>query len=291
MSRGKAFLWVSAAYVLAGVAALGTVAFLPVGPDPMVRVAAADLAATVVVFLFSVAFGNTSFYDPYWSVAPLVIAPYLWLGFGDGAVPARQVLVTALVFAWGLRLTYNWARGWSGLDHEDWRYVDLRNKTGKAFVVVNFLGLQLFPTVLVFLGCLSLVPALVTGDRPLSALDAVAAVVTGGAVLIEGLADNQLRAFVRSKPPAGTVMERGLWSWSRHPNYFGEISFWCGLALFGLAAGGPTPVLLVGPGVMIALFVGVSVPMMEKRMLARRPGYPEYKRRVSALIPLPPRRS
>jgi steroid 5-alpha reductase family enzyme len=281
---------VASAYLAGGLAAWGALALLPADLDPRARVVVADLSATFVVFLFSVAFGNTSFYDAYWSVAPMVIAPYLWLGVGGGAVPTRQALVTGLVLLWGARLTYNWARGWTGLQHEDWRYVDLRAKTGRAFVVVNFLGLQLFPTVLVLLGCIPLWPALVTGSQPLSIWDGVATAVTAGAVLVEGVADNQLRAFVRSRPPAGTVMARGLWSWSRHPNYFGEISFWCGLALFGLAAGGPDPLLLVGPAAMAALFVGVSVPMMERRMLARRPGYPDYQRRVSALVPWPPRR-
>lgn len=290
-SRRRAFQWVALSYLLALAAAWGLWRSLPDTRHPMLRVGAADVMATAVVYAFGAKFKNASFYDPYWSVAPMVIAPVLWGLFGDGAVAARQALVTSLVLLWGARLTYNWARGWSGLDHEDWRYVDLRQKTGALFEPVNFLGIHLFPTLLVFAGCLALYPALVTGTQPLSILDLVATVVTGGAILIEGLADNQLRAFVQQRHPKGTLMRQGLWAWSRHPNYFGEISFWVGLALFGAAAGGFEGQLFIGPGVMVFLFVGVSIPMIEKRMRARRPDYPDYQAKVSMLIPLPPKSS
>lgn len=291
MSKGAALALVASAYVAGFFAAWAAIAFYPGPQSPWVLVAVGDVVATLVVFAFSLVFRNTSFYDPYWSVAPMVIAPYLWLGFEGEAVFGRQVLVTVLVWAWGARLTYNWARGWTGLDHEDWRYVDMREKTGAAFQLVNLFGLQMFPTVLVYLGCLPLLGALITGDGPLGPLDAVAALITLGATVIEGLADNQLRAFVQSGPPKGSVMDRGLWSWSRHPNYFGEISFWCGLALFGFAAGETDPYLLLsGPVAMILLFVGVSIPMMEKRQGARKPAYADYRRRVSMLVPRPPKR-
>src|SRR5262249_42945026 len=137
----------------------------------------------------------------------------------------------------GARLTWNWVRGWSGLGHEDWRYVDLRGKTGAAYWLVSALGLHLMPTVTVLAGLLSLQPAL-GGTAPLGPLDLVALLVTAGAVLLEGVADQQLRAFRLSSPAAGTILSTGVWRWSRHPNYVGEIGFWWGLFLFGLAGGG-----------------------------------------------------
>lgn len=291
MTRGRAFALVAASYVAGGLGAWAAIALYPGPSTPLALVAVGDLAATLVVFGFSVVFRNTSFYDAYWSVAPMAIAPYLWFGFEGEAITARQALVTALVMAWGARLTYNWARGWTGLEHEDWRYVDMRKKTGVLFPLVNLFGLQLFPTVLVYLGCLPLLAALVTGDAPLGPLDAVAALVTLGATVIEGVSDNQLRAFVKSRPAKGTVLDQGLWSWSRHPNYFGEMAFWCGLALFGFAAGERGAWLLIGPGAMIFLFVVVSIPMMERRQIERRPRYLDYKKRVSMVIPRPPRKA
>lgn len=289
MSKTAALALVTCAYVAGLAGAAAAVVFYPGPQVPWVLVAVGDLVGTLIVFGFSVAFRNTSFYDAYWSVAPMVIAVYLWFGFDGPAIEPRQVLVTVLVWAWGARLTHNWARGWTGLSHEDWRYVDLRAKTGAAYQLVNLFGIQLFPTVLVYLGCLPLLGSLITGDRPMSWIDGVAAVVTLGATIIEGTADNQLRAFVKARPPKGAVLDRGLWAWSRHPNYFGEIAFWCGLALFAFAAGERSPyLLLAGPGAMIFLFVVVSIPMMEKRQ-ASKAGYADYRRRVSMLIPLPPK--
>ena len=289
-SRGRAFALVGASYVVALAAAYVVVRWLaPHVPGGALGLTfAADFAATCAVFAFSVAFSNSSFYDAYWSVAPLALAPW-WITLGPSANGARQWLVVALVSLWGLRLTWNWARGWTGLGHEDWRYVRIREKTGALYWPASFFGIHLFPTVLVFLGCLPLWPALVTSPAPLGPLDAVAALVTGGAILIEGTADQQLRAFVLSKPPHGTILKTGLWRYARHPNYFGELSFWWGLTLFGVAAG-PLPWWgFSGAAVMTALFVFISGPMLDQRSLERRAGYREHMRRTSMLIPLPPR--
>ena len=154
--------------------------------------------------------------------------------------------------------------------------------------MVSFVGLHLMPTVVVFLGVLPLHAALVSNPRGFGVLDVVAAVVTLGAIVVEGLADEQLRTFRVSKPEVGAICEVGLWGWSRHPNYFGEISFWAGLLLFGIAAGAPW---WSGAGLvaMVVLFVFASIPLAEKRSLARRPHYAEHQRRVSMLIPWFPR--
>jgi steroid 5-alpha reductase family enzyme len=289
--RAAAFAWIVVGYLAATAAALLVARAMP-GARPWVTVAVADTVATVVVFAFSRAFDNSSFYDPYWSLAPMVIAPALALRAAAPGVPlARQVLVTALVLAWGARLTYNWARGWGGFAHEDWRYVDLRKTTGRAYWPVSLFGLHLMPTVSVFLGCLSLFPALCTGTRPLGPLDALAALVTGGAVALEAAADEQLRAFRRTNTVPGRILDTGLWSLCRHPNYLGEVSFWWGLFLFALAADPGAWWAVVGPLWINALFVFVSIPMIDKRSRARRPAYAAHIARVPALFPrLFPRR-
>jgi steroid 5-alpha reductase family enzyme len=283
------FALVGFAYVIAHVVASVVLQLLP-GWHPLAAVGVADVAATVVVFVFSMSFNNTSVYDPYWSVAPASIAA--WLAFGPGSAQGltlRQGVVLSLIFFYALRLTYNWARGWTGLGHEDWRYVDFRNKTGKLYWLVSFSALHFFPTVMVFLGCLPLHAALVTAPAGFGALDVVAAVVTFGAIVIEAVADEQLRTFRAQKRADGDICDVGLWAWSRHPNYFGEISFWGGLYLFGVAAGAPWWTA-VGVLAMIALFVGASIPMAEKRSIARRPHYAEHQKKVSMLIPWFPKR-
>src|SRR4051794_37830974 len=102
------------------------------GSHPVVVALVADCAATIAVFAFSMAFDNSSFYDPYWSVLPLPIAWY-WSVHANAsqANPTRQALVLFALAFWGARLTWNWYRQWQGLEHEDWRYRDIRAKTGK----------------------------------------------------------------------------------------------------------------------------------------------------------------
>ncbi len=291
LPRTTSFFWISVAYTASLAAAFAVTRAL--GPDvhPLWSAAAADTAATVVVFAFSVLFDNSSVYDPYWSVAPIAIAPYLALRpEADSAPLARKILVLALVTLWGVRLTYNWARGFPGLHHEDWRYVDLRGKTGRGYWPTSFFGLHFFPTVLVFLGCFPLLSAL-GGTAPLGPLDALAALVTAGAIAIETLADEQLLRFRRTKKDAGEIMASGLWAYSRHPNYFGEVTFWWGLFLFGLAAAPFAAWTLTGAIAITLLFVFISIPMIDRRSIARRPAYAEHARRVSALVPWFPKRS
>jgi steroid 5-alpha reductase family enzyme len=282
------FAIVGFAYVVAYLVATAVAQALA-GRDPMVVVAWADVAATVAVFVFSRAFNNTSVYDPYWSLAPIPIAGYLALGPGAAnGLPTRALVILGVVTIYGARLTWNWIRGWPGLQHEDWRYADFRAQMPRTYWLMSLFGLHLFPTVMVYLGTLPLFSALVDPQRPFGALDVLAAVISLGAVLIEGVADNQLRAFRQAKRADGDICNVGLWKYSRHPNYFGELSFWVGLFVFGLAAGAPVWTG-VGALTMVGLFAGASIPMAEKRSLKRRPHYAEHQRKVSMLIPWPPK--
>jgi steroid 5-alpha reductase family enzyme len=287
--RTRAFLWIAVAYLVAMVVALVT--GIACGERHPIAVAfAADVAATLAIFAFSFAFGNSSFYDAYWSVAPPLVALWFVVAPGSEGVATRRGLVVALVLLWALRLTHNWARGWSGLDHEDWRYVELRSKAGRiGYWFVSLLGLHGMPTAIVFLGLLPLWPALASGTRPLGWLDGVAATVTLAGVSFEFFADNTLRRFRLSDPPPGAILEGGLWAWSRNPNYLGEMLFWFGLALFSLAAAGFVWWAWLGAPAMVGMFLGTSIPMKEARMLARRPAYAERQRRVSLVIPRPPK--
>jgi len=215
---------------------------------------------------------------------PIVVA-----AVADGVSRARQVIVLVLVAAWAARLTGNFLRGWRGLGHEDWRYVDFRASSGGAYWLVSFFGIHLFPTVIVFVACLSLFPALSAGTRAFGVLDLVAIGVTAAAIAIEATADEQLRRFRRTAGGPGRTLTTGLWARSRHPNYFGEVLFWWGLFLFGLAADPAWWWSVVGPLTVTLMFVFVSIPMLDRRMLARRTDYAERMRSVPGLVPFPRR--
>lgn len=289
MSKSRSLALVTAAYVVAvGVAA----AWLMWGPatgklwlDTLI----ADVFATLVVFGFSRAYHNSSFYDAYWSVIPPLLAIYWWSQAGPGVDQLRCWLVTVVIMLWAVRLTANWVYGFPGLHHEDWRYPMFRERAGRWEFVADLVAIHLIPTVEVFAGMLPVYVCMTRTGAGIGWLAWVAFGVGLAAVVLELVADVQMHRFVRDRRP-GEVMDRGLWSWSRHPNYFGEFSFWFALALFGVAAA-PADAwwLFAGALAMLAMFLGASIPMMENRSLQRRPGYQAIIDRVPRFVPRPPR--
>lgn len=258
------------------------------GAHLLVHVLVADIVGTIVVFGFSRFHDNSSLYDPYWSVAPIVIAAtYAWI---DGSQNLAEWAAFGLVVLWGVRLTFNFLSGWGGLDHEDWRYRDFRKKFPRAYWWVSFGGIHAFPTLLVYLGCFPLWAIFFADAEPIPALAIAGGLTMLAATVIEAVADRQLREFVRSEPPRGAIMDQGLWRYSRHPNYFGELTFWWGLWLFGCGVS-PDDWLwtFAGPASMTILFVFVSIPLLDRRSLERREGYADHMKRVSGLVPLPRR--
>jgi steroid 5-alpha reductase family enzyme len=282
---GKDYLKIVIAYLVAGMVAV-LFGWVAGHWHPVFVAAIADLTGTLVIFGFSIYYDNSSTYDPYWSVAPILIGIY-WIIAGNPSSEnrIRQVVVIALVLTWAVRLTLNWAVRWRGMTHEDWRYVDLRLQHGAIYWVVSFFGIHLMPTVLVFLGCLSLFPSLSAPTRGFGALDLVAILFTGTAIVIETRADLDLNRFAQATKDSGLLLRTGIWSVSRHPNYFGEILFWWGLYIFAWVANPKYWWTVIGPLSITALFTFISIPMIEKRMLAHKPEYGDYMKTTSVLIP------
>jgi steroid 5-alpha reductase family enzyme len=249
----------------------------------------ADLLATLVIFVFSRTYGNSSFYDAYWSVIPPVLLFFWWSQ--SGVQQLRCWLVAAVVTLWAIRLTANWLYSFPGLHHEDWRYPMFRERAGRWEFVVDLVTIHLIPTLLVFAGMLPVYATVTWPGADIGWLTYLASVVGLAAVVLELTADMQMHRFVRSKAD-GEVMDRGLWSWSRHPNYFGEFGFWVSLALFGVAVS-PSDAwwLCLGALGMLGMFLGGSIPMMETRSLERRPSYQDVIDRVSRFVLWPPRRA
>jgi steroid 5-alpha reductase family enzyme len=266
----------------------------------LVKSAIMVAAAVAVIFAGSVVFNNSSMFDPYWSVAPpLMVICYFSSVLEAARVPfdsltgiwdnllgtPRIVILLLLTLAYSIRLTWNFLRGWPGLAHEDWRYVDFRNTTGKAYWLVSFSGIHLFPALVVFGGTLSIWASVVNGFKPMGLVDLAAILVTGYAIVLEATADRQMRKFLAENRESGKTMDQGLWALCRHPNYLGEIMFWWGLYLFALAANPKLWWVIAGPLAITLMFIFASIPMIEKRMLKRRTDYAGYTERVNMLIP------
>ena len=283
--RGGSFAIVAIAYVTA-VGAAWVVAGLVGADRPVLALGLGYLASALVIFGWSTALDNGSMFDAWWSVLPPFAA--VWLAFGHTAgVPGLRIaLVLVVVWVWALRLTSNWARDWPGLDHEDWRYLDLYTKGPK--LLVSLTSVHLFPCLVVFLGSIAMVPALVWGTNAVGVLDGVALGVGLAASVIEFVADEQMRRFRRTRTPSA-VMDRGLWAWSRHPNYFGEILFWWSLWGFALAADAAWWWTVIGPLAITAMFCAASIPMLDARSRERRPEFAAYADRTPMLVPRPPR--
>jgi len=282
-TRIKGFLYCALVYALTFVICFVAHLFLA-ERQPILTIAILDIIATVVVFAFSVLANNSSIYDPYWSVVPPVIFTYWAVSVNDGTViTGRQILILFLVFLWGIRLTVNWIRRWKGMEDEDWRYQNFRNKFGKRYWPVSFLGIHLLPTIFVLLACIAVYPAIANPD-PLAPVDSIAFLVALVAVIIETVSDNQLRKYLKD-PGDKSFLSTGIWQYSRHPNYFGEILFWIGLFIFSAGIKPFTWWIIPGPVGMILLFWFISLPMIDRRMLQRKPGYEDYKRKTSGIIP------
>jgi steroid 5-alpha reductase family enzyme len=252
---------------------------------PILVVLIIDVMATVIIFLFSVLSNNSSMYDPYWSLVPPIILIY-WV-FQEHTwqtITPLQEVILILVLIWSLRLTFNWAIRWKGLGDEDWRYLMFRFKYKEKYWVVSFFGVHLFPTLVVFLGCLSVYPALVLHGGEMGLMEWVAAVITLGGILYETVSDWQLTRYRNDKSKCDFLCD-GLWKYSRHPNYFGELLFWIGLFLFSMGMEQLYWWVVPGPVIMILMFYMVSIPMIDKRMLRRKTGYRDYLKRTSAMIP------
>ncbi len=289
MTKAGSLARIAAAYAIALVVAA---AWLGWGPDTRwlwLDTLIADLLATLVVFAASRWYRNSSCYDAYWSVVPPVLLVYWWSQGGLGIDDVRSWLVATVVLLWAVRLTGNWVHGFPGLHHEDWRYPMVRGRAGRWELLADLVAIHLVPTLQVFLGTLPVYVVVTRADRGLHWIDTIALLIGLGAVALELVADLQMHRFIRHRQP-GEVMDRGLWSWSRHPNYVGEVGFWLSLALFGVAASpGDAWWLFVGVVAMLAMFLGASIPMMERRSLERRPDYQSVIDRVPRFVPRPPR--
>lgn len=260
---------------------------------PLVSLALVGLgvagAYVTTVWLLSLVLRNASIIDIFWGPGFVLLAIVYALLSEDG-YSGRQLLVVALTAIWGLRLGgyILWRNAGHG---EDYRYQKMRENAGSAFWWRSLFTVFLLQGVILWIVAWPLLVA-VHSDEPdnLTIADIIGAAVWLVGFLFEAVSDLQLARFKADPANRGKVMDRGLWRYSRHPNYFGNAALWWGL--FIIAAGTPWGIATVfSPLLMTFLLTRVSgVALLERTIKKRRPEYEDYERRTSAFIPLPPKR-
>ena len=282
-TRVRIWSFVKIFFVYAVALGAGVMTYFALPLDSWLSLLIADVVATVVVFLYSVLFNNASVYDPYWSVQPIVIVAFACIGKPFSLTWLFPLIAVGL---WGLRLTANWAYTFKGMQHQDWRYTDLKNKTGAFYPFVNFFGIHMVPTLIVY-ACVMPVFMVIQAGVAFNPWSIPFFAVSILAATWQGIADCQMHKF--RKNGTGGFIRVGLWKYSRHPNYLGEIMMWWGIAGYAVMLMPSAWYLLVGATLNTLLFLFISIPMADKRQ-SKKEGFAEYKRETRMLLPIPKRK-
>ena len=229
--------------------------------------------------------GRNDIADVAWGLGFILVAVVSL--FSGNVYSPRSFIVSGLVLVWGGRLAMhihsrNRGRG------EDPRYQKWREEWGRWFVLRSFLQVFMLQGTLLLLVAVPIVYANTVAASPLGWLDILGLAIWLTGFCFEAIGDWQLLTFIRNPANKGKLMTSGLWRYTRHPNYFGEVTLWWGICLMVLTLPGGW-LTVIGPLTITFLILKVSgIPMLEKPY-EDRADFQEYKRRTSSFFPLPPR--
>jgi steroid 5-alpha reductase family enzyme len=239
----------------------------------------------LLTWIASVLRHDASLVDRTWSL--MIAGPALVYAAQAGWSTPRAIALLVLVLAWGVRLCAyitwrNWGHG------EDRRYQEIRARNEPNFALKSLVLVFALQALLAWVVSMPALAALV-GDRPFGVLDVAGLVLGFAGFLFEAVGDAQMAAFKGDPANQGQVMDRGLWRFTRHPNYFGEACVWWGVWLVALGAGGFAAIwTVVSPVLITTLLLKVSgVALLEKDIGERRPAYRDYIARTNAFVPGP----
>lgn len=240
----------------------------------------------LVLWLVATARQDSSIVDPFWGAGFVIVA---WLAWRlNGEASWRSVLLTLLTTVWGLRLSLFLL--WRNRGHgEDRRYAAMRAHHGSQFWWVSLFTVFLLQGAILWFVSLPVQVAMVRNTGvPFAWLDAVGVVLWGSGLFFETVGDWQLARFKADAGNTGRVMDRGLWRYTRHPNYFGDLCVWWGLYL--VATSGGAWWTIASPLLMSFLLLRVSgVTLLERTIVERRPEYAAYQEQTNAFFPGPPK--
>ncbi len=240
------------------------------------------LAALFVLWLLSLVRRDASIVDPFWGCGFVIVA---WTAFERSSHDSsRAILLVALTTIWGLRLSFfllwrNWGHG------EDRRYRAMRDHHGTRFWWVSLLAVFALQAVILWFVSFPIQAGIsATSNRPLGWLDAIGLLLWSIGLFFETVGDWQLARFKCRPENQDQVMDRGLWRYTRHPNYFGDFCVWWGL--YAIASAGGAWGTILSPLLMSVLLMKVSgVTLLESTITDRRPDYATYRSRTNAFFP------
>lgn len=239
------------------------------------------LVYMTIMFILAIILKNNSIADIAWG--PGFIAVAFALLFISGEYAPRQILVSILIAIWGLRLGIrillrNWGKG------EDFRYKKWREEWGNRFVLRSYLQVFVLQGFLLLLIIFPVFIISAYGQKPLFWLDVIGILIWLLGFFFESVGDYQLDKFIKNPTNKGKILDSGLWRYTRHPNYFGEVTQWWGVFIIGLGLSYGW-LGIIGPLTITFLILKVSgIPMLEKAM-GKNPAFQPYKQKTSVFIP------
>ena len=250
----------------------------------LIRIFISNVIATVVIWLIGVVLDTASVYDPYWSVQTPFIYICLLIKFRN--INLGNFIYLQLILFWAIRLTYNYTKGFNDISYIDWRYKSIKEKTGSFYQIVNLLGICLVPTIIVYAAS---IPSFlfIMNSYELEYIEIIGFIIMLLSTFIEMKADIDIHKFKEIRTDRKQIINIGLWKYSRHPNYFGEICFWYGVAFVYIFNNFKSNWLtIIGAILNNALFLGISIPLAEKNLKSYKEGFDEYKKKTSMIIPI-----
>ncbi len=252
----------------------------------LINILISDVIATIFVWANGLIFKTASVYDPYWSIQTFVIYLGLLIYFNNFNLFTIVPLVAIGLYS--IRLTTNFIIGFHDLSYIDWRYKMLKEKSGVFYQLVNLFGICMFPTLVVYSASIPLF--IYSTLTEFSYLDFIGSGVILLGTILELISDIQMKVFIKNRTSRSEIINVGLWNYSRHPNYLGEISIWFGAALVLLISNISYWYFIFGAIINLIMFLVISIPMEERHMKEYKPDMDKYIKSTSMLLILPKKR-
>jgi steroid 5-alpha reductase family enzyme len=263
---------------------------IPVGPFglTLIATAAALLVMMAVTFAIAKRAGKHSVVDTAWGVGIALTAVVSLIASAGHGQPARRYLLLSAAVLWGLRLAayVTWRNHGKP---EDPRYHDMLSRAQGNPDLYALRTVYLLQAAILWLACLP-VQAGMLERAPAGPLAVIGGLLWLGGFVFESVGDWQLARFKADPAHQGLIMDRGLWRYTRHPNYFGDFCMWWGLFLIALGSWAEVPTIIAPLLMTFILTRGTGQRLTDQRMAATRPQYADYAARTSGFFPLPPRR-